>query len=1076
MSRRLSGAILQLFILTYVPHCEGTVQLRGAGASFPEQVYKSWTASYKLYRQQRATDVNATYLSVGSGSGRKRIISNDGNLEFAGSDSLMSAEERKQAPDIVMFPTLAGGTVLGYNIPECDTHLNLTRDHVVGIFNGTFRSWNDSSIAERNPFCNLPNETIKVIARADKSGTTSMFTAALSSFSKEWNDTFGVFDKGFNTEENRPYKWNASVINIYGQKSVGVSGLLLSIKYTIGYISVAGASEHGIKYATLQNRKGRFVRSTTTAIQGAMDRWSQNVGDSLTGTLSDQDHDNAYPIAGFTYMLVYQTKMTNCDSAKELVRYVDWFMHSQEAKDACTAVHLVPLSKVLVDKNVAQVLEKITCRGQSVWNMVQADIAEENRVANTWLVPVAVSVPLILLLLAALIGYIAFQRWKLNKMIDNDEWDIPIEDIIFYLDDKVLSGGRSKLGTMKSIKSLQNIEDIPEGSELLDQILQWPGKWKGHVIGIRLLEIKEMATINREMKRLLLWMRDSIIHTNVIRFFGLTNLDNEKYVIGEYCGKGPMTDILQNEKYNLTNDFKFSLSTDIASGMNFLHNHGIVHGSLSSSCCLIDSRWMVKVGDWEYCRLFKQLYRKKNPLQFVRKDPHYLSKYAAAFRDFWVAPEILRSDFELPPSTQTDVFSFGIITQEIFTREDPYAEHADSLSPDEVLKAVVNNNLRPQPNDDTPLNVRQVMEITWSDNAATRPTFEQILKMLRQSRSSRKSVLDSMMEAMEEYTAHLEERVEERTSELTVAKRNMETMMNDIIPSHLVKRITNGQSVETKVYSSLGIIMVDVMNIKYMNEIANAKDIVQYLNDIHTEIETALENKDTYRMNLQGDCFAVAVGLQDDKPIIEKSVETVANIALDIISQASKATCPSSISKPFELRLGAHIGSVVAGIVGHTAPKFVIMGDSIDVTKSLLSQSTCSKVRISTIMYKHICKKTYFFVEPAEQIEHRGIRVDSYWLKGRDCLVVDIPSDISVDSGVDTEKSRSESRASKSSDKSRGSIKSNNGSTSGQEDRDVNSDIVPSESISSWGLNPLVTVKPPKGKPSKNKIHPVEQL
>lgn len=102
--------------------------------------------------------------------------------------------------------------------------------------------------------------------------------------------------------------------------------------------------------------------------------------------------------------------------------------------------------------------------------------------------------------------------------------------------------------------------------------------------------------------------------------------------------------------------------------------------------------------------------------------------------------------------------------------------------------------------------------------------------------------------------------------------------------------------------------------------------------------------------------------------------------------------------------------------------------------------------------------------------------MDSYWLKGRDCLV-DIPSDISVDSGVDTEKSRCESRASKSSDKSRGSIKSNNGSASGiEDDKEANIHIIPSESISSWGLNPLVTVKPPKGKQSKNKIHPIEQV
>ena len=52
-------------------------------------------------------------------------------------------------------------------------------------------------------------------------------------------------------------------------------------------------------------------------IQAAMD---SRANDNLTVSLADGDSDYAYPIASYTYLLLYRTTMTNCDSAKELVR------------------------------------------------------------------------------------------------------------------------------------------------------------------------------------------------------------------------------------------------------------------------------------------------------------------------------------------------------------------------------------------------------------------------------------------------------------------------------------------------------------------------------------------------------------------------------------------------------------------------------------------------------------------------------------------------------------------------------------------------------------------------------------
>lgn len=126
--------------------------------------------------------------------------------------------------------------MLGFNITGTNS-LNLSREHVVGIYNGSITHWNDSVIQELNPGFKLPGERIKVVARSDKSGTTEIFTSALSSFSAEWANAFGTFSSGLNSDR-RPAKWNEDVISFYGFTNKGISGILLSIDYTVAYIYI----------------------------------------------------------------------------------------------------------------------------------------------------------------------------------------------------------------------------------------------------------------------------------------------------------------------------------------------------------------------------------------------------------------------------------------------------------------------------------------------------------------------------------------------------------------------------------------------------------------------------------------------------------------------------------------------------------------------------------------------------------------------------------------------------------------------------------------------------------------------
>src|SRR5262245_44173370 len=122
------------------PLPEGSVQINGAGATFPLPVYIEWTFAY----QYVDPSVAINYQGIGSGGGKKAIV--DNTVDFAGSDSLLKQEEYDAGKDLQMYPVLAGAIVPIYNIEGVTTTITLDRPTLAGMYLGTIKTWNDPAI------------------------------------------------------------------------------------------------------------------------------------------------------------------------------------------------------------------------------------------------------------------------------------------------------------------------------------------------------------------------------------------------------------------------------------------------------------------------------------------------------------------------------------------------------------------------------------------------------------------------------------------------------------------------------------------------------------------------------------------------------------------------------------------------------------------------------------------------------------------------------------------------------------------------------------------------------------------
>src|SRR3989442_1937131 len=128
-----------------------TIQINGAGATFPYPIYSKWFDEYnKLH-----PNVRINYQSVGSGAGIRQVTNQ--TVFFGATDGPMTNEQLQAAPGTILhFPTLLGGVVPIYNISGVKAELKFTGQILADIFLGKITKWNDPAIAKQNGDVNLP--------------------------------------------------------------------------------------------------------------------------------------------------------------------------------------------------------------------------------------------------------------------------------------------------------------------------------------------------------------------------------------------------------------------------------------------------------------------------------------------------------------------------------------------------------------------------------------------------------------------------------------------------------------------------------------------------------------------------------------------------------------------------------------------------------------------------------------------------------------------------------------------------------------------------------------------------------
>ena len=288
------------------PAAGGGAQINGAGATFPNPIYSKWFAEYnKLH-----PGVRINYQPLGSGAGIRQLTSR--TVFFGASDQPMKDEQLQAAPGrILHFPTVLGAVVPIYNLPEVSQQLKFTGPLLADIVLGKVKKWNDPAIAKLNAGVKLPTTDITFVHRSEGSGTTFIFADYLGKVSPDFKSTVGV---------DASLKWP---VGVGGKGNEGVSGLVQQTPGSLGYVELVYALQNKIAVGSVQNSTAAFVVPSVASVTAAAAGAAANMPPDFRVSITNAPGADAYPIASFTWLLLYDDPPDKAQAAtmKEFMRW-----------------------------------------------------------------------------------------------------------------------------------------------------------------------------------------------------------------------------------------------------------------------------------------------------------------------------------------------------------------------------------------------------------------------------------------------------------------------------------------------------------------------------------------------------------------------------------------------------------------------------------------------------------------------------------------------------------------------------------------------------------------------------------
>ena len=205
--------------------------------------------------------------------------------------------------------------------------------------------------------------------------------------------------------------------------------------------------------------------------------------------------------------------------------------------------------------------------------------------------------------------------------------------------------------------------------------------------------------------------------------------------------------------------------------------------------------------------------------------------------------------------------------------------------------------------------------------------------------------------------------------------RQNEHLLLNVLPASIAEELKKTDGIIAERLDDVSVLFADIVGFTSLSARISPSELIEMLNHLFSSFDELIDRHGLEKIKTIGDAYMVAGGLPEPRP---GHLEAIATFALEMLKvmQAHPAD-----QRDLQVRIGIHVGSVVAGVIGRRKFSYDVWGDTVNTASRLESHGEPGRIQVSEAVYLRL--RDRFAFGPCHTVELKGKGpVSAYFLEG----------------------------------------------------------------------------------------------
>ncbi|MBN1873979.1 MAG: response regulator [Anaerolineae bacterium] len=196
-------------------------------------------------------------------------------------------------------------------------------------------------------------------------------------------------------------------------------------------------------------------------------------------------------------------------------------------------------------------------------------------------------------------------------------------------------------------------------------------------------------------------------------------------------------------------------------------------------------------------------------------------------------------------------------------------------------------------------------------------------------------------------------------------REKSERLLRNILPDPIAERLKQGERIIADSFSEATVLFADIVGFTPLSSQLSPSALITLLDEIFTAFDQQVAFYNLEKIKTIGDAYMVVGGVPLPR---SDHAEAIADLALSL--QHRLGSINASHETALKIRIGIHMGPVVAGVIGRSKFSYDLWGDTVNIASRMESHGIADKIQVTEAVYTHL-QHAYHF-EKRGEIDVKG--------------------------------------------------------------------------------------------------------